>query len=370
MAAVINVNSKPQSDIIEKQNIADKFNIIAHDDGNVCAKIDTLFIGDSLIAQNIKQMIQLASTSHCPIIITGPSGSGKEVAAKAIHSLSARRSKPLVSINCGAIPHELIEAELFGHSKGSFTGAHKDHIGLFEQANGGTLFLDEIGEMPLNLQVRLLRVLEDGAVRRIGGQERIMDVRIIAATNREIGHAIGCGEFREDLYYRLSVLSIAMPTLKERCEDVPLLARHFIAMENCENPIKLSKSAWNVLQKHSWPGNVRELRNFVSRASLFNLDEIIDDRRAQTLLSMGIAGGMNMPINANRKTVDIADNIDLGRSFNLREHLMNEENKYVHRALQSANGNVSRAARTLGIKRTTLVEKLKRAESNNICDDA
>lgn len=347
------------------QYLPEKFDLIAQEDGSVSAIIDTLFIGCSDAAQNIKQIIPLAATSLCPLLITGPSGSGKEVAAKAIHAISPRRRKPLISINCGAIPHELIEAELFGHSKGSFTGAHKDHIGLFEQANGGTLFLDEIGEMPLNLQVRLLRVIEDGIIRSIGGQEKPTDVRIIAATNVEMGHSIGKGEFREDLYYRLSVLSLDIPTLSARRDDIKILAEHFIKNMAATGAIRLDAAAWDILKNHDWPGNVRELRNWVARAGLFDKDQIINGHRAQTLINMGLPryNAAQYPVSAPIYGQNLDDNIIIPKDkepFDLRHHLLSQESQYMQKALHKANGNVAKAARNLCMKRTTFIEKMKR----------
>lgn len=341
-------------------DLPEKFDLISNQDGKLRNKIDTLFIGNSVAARNVKQMIELSASSSCPILITGPSGSGKEVAAQAIHALSPRRNKPMISINCGAIPQELIETELFGHSKGAFTGAHKNHIGLFEQADGGTLFLDEMGDMPLHLQVRLLRTLEDGIVRAIGGQEKKVDVRIIAATNRDIGHAIGKGEFREDLYYRLSVLSIAIPSLNERRDDIRDLSKYFIDQISDES-LTINQAGWNALIHHNWQGNVRELRNLVARICLFHPSGLVDEKRIKSLLKMGVATQEQSFAYFNQPDIiDEAEPIILEDGIDIRSHLREEEIKFMKLALKQANGVIAQSARSLGMKRTTFVEKMKR----------
>lgn len=356
---------KLQNDI-KHQKLVEKLDLASDSDGSIGAKIHKIFIGNSPKAQNIKQMITLAASSDCPILITGSSGCGKEVTAKAVHAISSRRDKPLISINCGAIPNELIEAELFGHRKGSFTGAYQDHIGLFEQANGGTLFLDEIGDMPLNLQVRLLRILEDGLVRSIGGKtEKQVDVRIIAATNQEIALAIARGAFREDLYYRLSVLSIDIPTLKERSSDIHALTEHFVKQASNDKKVNISKAGWNMLCHHSWPGNIRELRNWVSRVLLFNdAGQIIDAERVKLLIDMGNPKQIKSDIinqdNITNKTNIYYRKTQTESGFNLREYLNNEEKRYMRIALRNSNGVVQNAAIAVGMKRTTFVEKMKR----------
>lgn len=356
--------SDQKNDRCKYNELPEKFDLISNHDGILQNKIDTLFIGSSVAARNVKQMIELAAPSSCPILITGPSGSGKEVAAQAIHALSPRRGKSIISINCGALPSELIESELFGHSKGAFTGAHKDHIGLFEQADGGTLFLDEIGDMPLNLQVRLLRTLEDGMVRAIGGQEKKIDVRIIAATNKDIGHSIGKGAFREDLYYRLSVLSISIPSLKDRRDDVRALIEYFGEQISNEQ-LTIDKAGWHTLINHDWGGNVRELRNFVSRASLFHSLEVMGAQRVLSLLKMGMVqveqkvAYFDQPATAP-DIINEIESIILDDGFDIRSHLKEEEIKFMKLALQQANGVIAQSARALGMKRTTFVEKMKR----------
>ncbi len=346
--------------------LQEKFDLISDQDQRLHNKIDTLFIGTSVAARTVKQMIARAAPSSSPILITGPTGSGKEVAAQAIHAVSPRRDKPIICLNCGALASELIESELFGHSKGAFTGAHKEHMGLFEQANGGTLFLDEIGDMPLNLQIRLLRTLEDGMIRAIGGREKKVDVRIIAATNKDIGHSIGQGAFREDLYYRLSVLSISIPRLNDRRDDVRALIEYFD--ERISNKqLMIDETGWRALINHDWAGNVRELRNFVARASLFQSSKRLDAPHILSLLNMGIIKQKiayfeqpEIAVSPGNEMPHEFDSIVLGDGFDMRSHLKKEEIKYMKLALQQANGVIAQSARALGMKRTTFVEKMKR----------
>lgn len=227
-------------------------------------------IGASRVLQEVFKIVGRVARSDAPILIAGESGTGKELVAKAVHEYSPRRQREMITINCGAIPENLLESELFGHEKGSFTGAIARREGRFEQADGGTLFLDEIGDMPLTIQVKLLRVLQDGTFSRIGSNETIRsDARIIAATHKNLAEEVKAGRFREDLYYRLNVVEIRIPPLRERLEDVPLLAEYFlqrITRKNGMARIRLSAEAVNTLQTHLWPGNVRELENTIARA--------------------------------------------------------------------------------------------------------
>jgi sigma-54 specific flagellar transcriptional regulator A len=227
------------------------------------AALDSLIIGEAPAIAALRGLVRQVAPSDASVLLVGPSGSGKEVVARAIHAQSKRAARPFVAINCGAIPRDLLESELFGHEKGSFTGAFAQHKGRFEEANGGTLFLDEIGDMPADMQVKLLRVLEERVVQRIGGKGQVaVDVRILAATHRDIDAAIDAGAFREDLFYRLAVFPIDVPALAERIEDVPLLARHFLASAGARKPVIFSPAAFERMAEHGWPGNVRELRIF------------------------------------------------------------------------------------------------------------
>ena len=236
-------------------------------------------VGRSEAMSRIFEVIRRVARSNAPVLITGASGSGKEVAARTIHRLSRRAGKPFVAFNCGAISPTLIESELFGHERGSFTGAEKRRLGYFEEAMGGTLFLDEITEMGAELQVKLLRVLEDKTLRRVGGsQELKVDVRLISATNRDPREAIKDGKLREDLYYRLNVFPIALPTLSERLDDIPILAEHFRKLIEEQEHAGVSgweQEAVNLLQSYDWPGNVRELRNIVHRAYVMTEGKLI-----------------------------------------------------------------------------------------------
>ncbi|TAG08602.1 MAG: sigma-54-dependent Fis family transcriptional regulator [Verrucomicrobia bacterium] len=227
-------------------------------------------IGISRALQEVFKLVGRVARSDAPILIAGESGTGKELIAKAIHEYSPRKLKEMITINCGAIPENLLESELFGHEKGSFTGAIAKREGRFEQADGGTLFLDEIGDMPISIQVKLLRVLQDGTFSRVGSNETIStDVRIVAATHKNLTEEVSAGRFREDLYYRLNVVEIKIPALRERTEDIPLLAEFFlqrIAKRNGMSGISLSDDAVTILKAHHWPGNVRELENTMARA--------------------------------------------------------------------------------------------------------
>ncbi|MDP3850237.1 MAG: sigma-54 dependent transcriptional regulator [Luteolibacter sp.] len=236
-------------------------------------------IGVSRVLQQVFKLVGRVARSDAPVLIAGESGTGKELVAKAVHEYSPRRQKEMITINCGAIPENLLESELFGHEKGSFTGAIACRAGRFEQADGGTLFLDEIGDMPLSIQVKLLRVLQDGSFSRVGSNATITtDVRIIAATHKNLVEEVAAGRFREDLYYRLNVVEIAIPPLRDRREDIPLLSEFFlqrITKKNGMARILLSAEAINTLQSHNWPGNVRELENTIARACALATSNIL-----------------------------------------------------------------------------------------------
>ncbi|RMD73434.1 MAG: sigma-54-dependent Fis family transcriptional regulator [Lentisphaerae bacterium] len=226
---------------------------------------DTLIVGESPAMQKVFKQIGLVARTSANVLIIGPTGAGKELVAQAIHKLSARRNHPFVAVNCGALPENLVESELFGHERGAFTGANSSRAGRFELAHGGTLFLDEIAELPLNAQVKLLRVLDTQLIERLGSVEsRSVDVRIIAATNRTLEEEVSQGRFREDLFFRLNVIRIDVPPLRERPEDIVPLVRHFLKLFG--NDIAITESALKILQRYGWPGNVRELRNAIQHA--------------------------------------------------------------------------------------------------------
>ncbi|HET8749445.1 MAG TPA: sigma-54 dependent transcriptional regulator [Sphingomicrobium sp.] len=326
---------------------------------------DRLIVGESAAIRQVRQLVKRMAQSNASVMLNGPSGAGKEVVARAIHEQSDRSDKPFVAINCGAIPPELIESELFGHERGSFTGAHARRIGRFEEANGGTLFLDEIGDMRFDMQVKLLRVLEERLITRVGGSGPIeVDVRIISATHQNLDEAIARGRFRQDLFFRLGVLPIHVPSLADRTEDVPLLIEHFQRNLNADARAMLSRDALSRLEEHDWPGNVRELRNFVERANVLFGGTAVGRNEVDELL-----GGFV------RRNFEIADETvvafpatdeararvsDEGSPINLKELLETMELERIQLALDKADGVVSEAARLLTLKRTTLIEKMRK----------
>lgn len=334
-----------------------------------------LIVGNSVAIREIRGLVRFAAQTNASVLITGPSGTGKELVAHALHRASQRAAAPFVAVNSGAIPRELIESELFGHEKGSFTGAIARRLGHFETANNGTLFLDEIGEMPLDMQVRLLRVLEDQKVRRIGSNDDVrVDVRLIAATHQCLESAIGEGRFRADLFYRLNVLPIELPALAERIEDIPMLVQHFLSRGfAADNPPVFTDEAMAILMAHDWPGNVRELKNLVERAAVFFQGmEVGTDQMAMLLRPIRSARpelsqpiGLAMPANvvpmAAVPSVTIpAPTPSFAKPIDLREYLQNEERRVLIEALESTGGVVSAAARLVKLQRTTFVEKMKR----------
>jgi DNA-binding NtrC family response regulator len=234
-------------------------------------------VGNSAAMLEVSRRIWLVAPLDTAVLIEGPTGSGKEVVARALHRMSSRRHKPFVAINCAAIPEALLEAELFGHTRGAFTGAVQGRMGRIEAANGGTLFLDEIGDMPLGLQAKLLRFVESGELQRIGNNETVkVDVRILSATHQHLGRSSRSGEFRADLYYRLAVFLIRTPALSERIEDLPLLTEHFLQQMGATRPVKhIEEGAMSLLRSHRWPGNVRELQHVLERASILSGDESV-----------------------------------------------------------------------------------------------
>jgi two-component system response regulator HydG len=235
-------------------------------------------VGESQGIKEVLKNIRIVAPSEISVLIQGENGTGKELVAEAIHRLSGRKDKPLVTVNCAVLPAELIESELFGHEKGAFTGAHEKRIGKFEQAEGGTLFLDEIGELPPNLQAKFLRVLQNKEIEPIGGRSKKVNVRVIAATNRILEEEIAAGRFRMDLYYRLNVYSVKIPPLRQRREDIPLLARHFLGQYSRQEQKLVDAFTESVLQSminHPWPGNIRELENFVARSVLMATGRVI-----------------------------------------------------------------------------------------------
>jgi sigma-54 specific flagellar transcriptional regulator A len=347
--------------------------------------LEGMIIGDAPAIVGLRRLVRQVAPSDASVLLTGPSGSGKEVVARAVHAQSRRAGKPFVAVNCGAIPRELLESELFGHEKGSFTGAHALHKGRFEEAHGGTLFLDEIGDMPADMQVKLLRVLEERAVQRVGGRGQIdVDVRIVAATHRDIDAAIDEGRFREDLFYRLAVFPIEIPSLAERAGDVPLLVRHFLGQGRGRAPgVNFNAAAFARMSEHGWPGNVRELRNFVERANImFGGRTIGADEVGALLLRRGRVGAVEQgalwaateiapePEPAGDVVVPfrqenpctVQRDLNYGQPVALREMLAEIERRYIEEALTLSEGVIADAARLLSLQRTTLIEKMRKYE--------
>jgi two-component system NtrC family response regulator len=297
-------------------------------------------LGTSAPMQSVFDSIRKVATTNVPVLILGESGTGKEMVARAIHQRSSRRNGPFVAINCSAIPETLLESELFGHEKGAFTGAHVQRKGQIETASGGTLFLDEIGEIPLQLQVKLLRFLQEQRISRVGGRAEIqIDARIITATNSDLQKGMTAGTFREDLFYRLAVVQILMPPLRERENDIPLLAQAFLhrfAAQNSKEGLAFDKEALRAMNTHTWPGNVRELENSVRRAV------IMAEGRRLTVLDLGLtpaASGSTGTLKSAREAV---------------------EREVVQRALRKHAGKITAAAVELGISRPTLYELMEK----------
>ena len=325
-------------------------------------------VGHSRSISRVRKLIEQVAESDANVLILGESGTGKEVVARRLHYHSSRRNRPFVPINCGAIPADLLESELFGHEKGAFTGAISARQGRFEMAEGGTLFLDEIGDMSLHMQVKLLRVLQERTFERVGSNKSITtNVRIIAATHRNLEEAIEQGRFREDLYYRLNVFPIEMPPLRERAEDVPLLINELVARLEHESrgSLRLTPAATMCLTQYPWPGNVRELANLVERLvilfpnGMVDVDDLPEKFRPAGLIPYRVAP---------HSDADSVPSLGLSlallpeEGLDLKEHLNNLEYTLIKQALDEANGVVAQAAKRLKLGRTTLVEKLRKYE--------
>jgi two-component system nitrogen regulation response regulator NtrX len=303
-------------------------------------------VGDSISMQHLKEQIRLVAQRNSRVLITGQSGTGKELVAYAIHRTSSRRDRPFVKVNCAAIPQELFESELFGHEKGAFTGALLQRIGRFEQADGGSLFLDEVGEIPLALQPKILRALQENEIQRVGGQKDIkVDVRIIAATNRKLEEEIKRGNFREDLYYRLNVFPMDVPPLREHKEDLRHLIHHFVERVCEEENIKrkeLSEGALKILEEYHYPGNIRELRNLIERVLILSQSDTID------------------AIEVRRVIPYVAGNNESDGSSLLYSKLEDTERGTILKILEEHRWHISKAAKVLGLERSHLYKKMKK----------
>jgi len=337
--------------------------------------------GVSKAVQKTRDLIDQVAKSDATVLILGESGTGKEVVAQALHRASPRRDRPFVPVNCGAIPGELLESELFGHEKGAFTGALTSRQGRFEMAEGGTLFLDEIGDMPMPMQVKLLRVLQERTFERVGSNKTIhCDVRIIAATHRHLEQEIAEKRFREDLFYRLNVFPIEVPALRERAEDIPYLINDLIARMEAANrgSVTLTPRAVAVLMQHSWPGNVRELSNLIERLAIISPDSPVDaadlpekfqayevpDTVQFQLPEPEIHVVRPAAREALAKPIPGAAAVQLPeQGIDLKEYLTDLENELIRQALEECNGVVAHAAKLLKMRRTTLVEKLRKVDT-------
>lgn len=326
-------------------------------------------IGNSADTDLVRRLIEQVAPSMATVLITGESGTGKEVVARQVHEQSGRKG-PFVAVNCGAIPENLLESELFGHERGAFTGAVSARAGRFEQAKGGTFFLDEIGDMPSVMQVKLLRVLEERVIERVGSADSIpVDVRLVAATHRDLPRRIEAGKFREDLYYRLSVFPIEITPLRERPEDISPLVDEFIRRLCAQQSISLqiASDAMKLLEKYSWPGNVRELANLIERLVVVKPNgivkahdlpwPIVERKEPRPEVTEVLSSELN-PVSAGVRVTLPSTGLDL------KQYLAKIEQDMIHQALVEADGVVQRAAELLGVGRTTLVEKIRRYELN------
>ena len=325
---------------------------VKHLRGRVRSEVDALLLGgDNPKMREVREIIEQVADTDITVLIRGESGTGKELVARAIHDRSPRQSRPLIKVNCSAVPDTLFESEFFGHVKGAFTGALADRPGRFEMADRGTLFLDEIGEVPLSMQAKLLRVLQEGEFERVGDtRTRTVDVRIIAATNRDLKHEIEAGRFRQDLYYRLSVFPVHIPPLRERREDIPKLALHFITQSarrmNRRVP-RVTQAMLSQLAAHDWPGNVRELQNVVERA---------------VILSQGSSLRIHLQPSPARESNTLLPPISSAARLTTREELKRQERENIVQALRLTKGKIfgsDGAAVLLGMKPTTLASRIK-----------
>jgi two-component system response regulator PilR (NtrC family) len=326
------------------------------------AAADAGLIGSSAVMQQLRRQIARLARSQAPVYISGESGSGKELAARRIHAQGARAEGPFIAVNCGAIPGELMESEFFGHTRGSFTGAVADKEGLFQAARGGTLFLDEVADLPVSMQVKLLRAIQEKAVRPIGaGAEQPIDVRILCATHRNLSREVSEGRFRQDLYYRLNVIELHVPSLRERPEDIPLLIEHLlqrIAARYGTGVPRLTREALRALQQHTYPGNVRELENLLERAlALCDQGQIESaDLQLDGYPGPGMAPASGMP----PTPLAPARLADLPPGVSLEEHLLGIERALIIDALETTHWNRTAAARRLGITFRALRYRLKK----------
>lgn len=333
-------------------------------------------LGNSPAIAQVRRLISQVANHNTLVLIQGESGSGKEVVARSLHNSSDRAGKPFIPVNCGAIPADLLESELFGHEKGAFTGAVATRKGRFEMAEGGTLFLDEIGDMSLPMQVKILRVLQERCFERVGSNQTIRcNVRIIVATHRDLDAMVDAGTFRQDLFFRLNVFPIYVPALRQRIEDLPLLLQHFRRKQeaNGDQAAEFSQGALQALMHYSWPGNIRELENLVERLGITHggqlvrvkdlptryVGQVVDDTEEAKamLLDKPLLSAISSSIPMPRQE---APTLLAGEGMDLKQYLQDLEVNYINEALRQVGGVVSQAAKLLGLQRTTLVEKMKK----------
>ena len=356
--------------------------------GDIPKSISNLISGISAPANELKRLMSVVAPSGSSALILGPTGSGKELVSKGIHAASGRKG-PLISVNCAAIPTELLESELFGHEKGAFTGADKSRAGRFEQSNGGTLFLDEIGDMPLSLQSKLLRALENKTIQRVGGDKEIkIDLRLICATHQNIEKYIDEGKFRADLYFRINVFPIVVPSLAERIVDIPVIVEFMLTelKKDGENIPKFNQSAYQELGRYNWPGNIRELRNVIERATvLFPSQEITGQHVRENLLKLKVPDPQIekdavWDATSNLSFEDIDEENSLSPSLphpshykdwflyfdniDIRRHLIDVEEVLIKAAIEKSGGHITKASECLKLNRTTLIEKMKKLSIN------
>jgi len=323
-------------------------------------------VGCSVATRALFSKIEKAAPTDSSVLITGETGCGKELVAEAVHELSPRRTGPFEVLDCGSLPENLVESELFGHERGAFTGAVNSYAGVFERANGGTVFLDEIGELPIALQPKLLGVLERRQVRRLGGNQSIpVDIRLVAATNRDLAKEMNHGRFREDLYYRLAVLRVSVPPLRERLEDIPLLVEHFLTLTPGGENVRLRPETLDNLRNHNYPGNVRELRNLIERSVVLAQAGLDDDapwaQMSTPPFPSGQVSPQEMPANAMAVSIDPTLPFKQAKSRMVAEF----ERRYLSQLMQEHEGNVSRAARSAGLDRMTVHKMLNRRGLNS-----
>ena len=346
-------------------------------------RIDDIIIGKSVAIEEVKNLVQAVAKTSTTVLVQGETGTGKEVISRAIHELSGRKGK-LISVNCAAIPSELLESELFGHEKGSFTGAEKTRLGRFEQSNKGTLFLDEIGDMPIPLQSKLLRALEQRVIQRVGGNDEIeIDFRLVCATHQNIETKIDEGLFRSDLFYRINVFPVQVPSLSERVVDIPDLVREISEQTDGISLPNFDETGLSELSRYPWPGNVRELRNVIERASvLFQGSKITSKHVRENLLRLKVPNREEEQSLLWDATADLLDEDEIKNisemekpipqpshykdwfsyfeTIDLRRHLRDVEVVLIEAALEKTDGGVSQAATSLKLRRTTLIEKMKK----------